>query len=267
MRSTAPLLGATGDCDHPGPRRLAQLDPGGAQTAGSRVDNQGLAGLEPSPLEEAQVGRLETEERRGLDVVEAGGCVEHRDAVCDGVLGDAAERVLGDGDHPLAQPRLGALAHRVDHPADVHAQGERRRCRHRNEVPPAAVDVVEVERGRTDLDADLLRSRLGALDRAHRQHLSGRPVARHLQGFHLCHVPSPLFGCHLWCRDDGAPGTGRGYPLRSHLTLGRVGLDAPARSRCADAPRRSRSCHCGPSRPWCCPRRLLRKVPHGGSLR
>ena len=154
------LLGTAGHRDHPGARRLAQLDPGGAQPARGGVHHQGLTGLEPPPFEQGQVGGLEREqERSGLDVVEAGRSVEHRDGVGDRVLGDAAERVLGDGHHPLAQPRLGALAHLVDHPADVHPQGERRRRRHRHEVPPAAVDVVEVERGRADLHPDLLRPR------------------------------------------------------------------------------------------------------------
>ena len=49
----------------------------------------------------------------------------------------------------------------VDHAAHVHAQRERRRGRHRDEVAPAAVDVVEVQRGRAHLDPHLVRSRLG----------------------------------------------------------------------------------------------------------
>ena len=116
------LLGAAGHGDDPGTGGLAQLDTGGAQPAGGGVHDQRLAGLEPPPPEQSQVGGLERQqERGGLGVVEAGGSIEHRDGVRDRVLGDAAERVLGDGHDPLAQPRLGALTHAVDHAAHVHA--------------------------------------------------------------------------------------------------------------------------------------------------
>ena len=131
------------------PAALPNWMPARAQTAGRRVHDERLTGLQPSALEQRQVGGLEREqEGGGLGVVELGGSVEDRDGVGDRVLGDATERVLGDGDHPLAQPRLGALAHLVDHAAHVHAERERRRGRHRDEVPPTAVDVVEVQRGR-----------------------------------------------------------------------------------------------------------------------
>ena len=63
------------------------------------MHDQGLAGLEAPWFEQSQVGRLERqEERRGLDVVEVGGSLENRDGVGDRVVGDSAERVLGDGD-------------------------------------------------------------------------------------------------------------------------------------------------------------------------
>ena len=164
------LLGTAGDGDDPCPGGLAELDPRGAQSAGRRVHHYGLAGLQPTPLEQREVGGLERQqERRRLGVVEARRRVEDRDRVRDGVLGDAPESVLGDGDDPLAQPRLRAVTHRVDDAAHVHAKGERRRRGHRDQVPPAAIDVVEVQGGGTDLDPHLVRPRLGALDRPHRQ--------------------------------------------------------------------------------------------------
>ena len=61
---------------------------------------------------------------------------------------------------------------------------ERRRRGHRDQLAPAAVDVVEVERGRADLHPHLARSGLGTLDGPHRQDLARRTVAGHLQGLH-----------------------------------------------------------------------------------
>jgi hypothetical protein len=162
-----------GHRDDPGADGLAQLDAGRAQPAGGGVHDQRLSGLQPSPLEQRQVGRLEgQEEGGGLGVVEPRRRLEHRDGVGNGVLGDAAERVLRDGDDALAQPSFGTLADGVDHAAHVHAQRERRRGGDRDQISAATIDVVEVQRGRVHLDPHLTGSGLGTLDGPHRQDLA-----------------------------------------------------------------------------------------------
>ena len=182
------LLGAAGDGDDPRPGCLAQLDAGGAEPTRCRVHDERLAALQTTSAEQRQVGGLEREQERGrLGVVEAVGGVEDRDGVGDGVFGDAAQCVLGDGDHAPAQQRVRALSGRVDDAANVHAEGERRWCRHRDQVSPAAVDVVEVEGRRSHLDAHLVGSGLRTLDGPYGQYLARRAVTSHLQGLHVCH--------------------------------------------------------------------------------
>ena len=75
----------------------------------------------------------------------AGGASKTEDRVRDGVLRDAPESVLGDGDDTPAQPGLGTVTCGVDDAAHVHAQRERGGSGYRDEVAEAAVDVIEVE--------------------------------------------------------------------------------------------------------------------------
>ena len=153
------------------------------------------------------------QERRRLGVVEGVGRFEDRDGVGDGVVGDAAERILGDGDDALAQPPFGALAGCVHHAAHIHAECERWGSRQRDEVASAAVDVVEVERCRGHLHSHLVRPGLGTVDGAHLQHFAGRAVTGHLQGLHVCHAPSFASLRHL---GGPLPAPGR-RPGRSRL--------------------------------------------------
>ncbi len=122
----------------------------------------------------------------------------------------------------LAQPGFGARPDGVDHAADVHSQREGRRCGHGDQVAPATVDVVEVQGSRVYRHPDLVRAGLGALDRAHREHLSGRAVLGDLYRSHVCHAPSldPRPGSFSRWRLR-SPGAQRGYLPRGVATLPR----------------------------------------------
>ena len=130
------------------------------------------------------------QEGGGLGVVELGGRVEHRHRRRDGVLGDPAERGLGDGHDPPAQPRLGAGAGGLDHAAHVHAQRVGRRGGDRDELAPAAVDVVEVQRGRGHPRPGPRRGPARAPSTSTTASTSpGRAVARDLQRLHEPRLP------------------------------------------------------------------------------
>jgi hypothetical protein len=68
----------------------------------------------------------------------------------------------------------------VNHPADVHAQGERWGRGYRHQLAQAAVDVVEVQRGRSDLDPHFAGFGFGPVDVAHRQDNARPTMSRHL---------------------------------------------------------------------------------------
>ena len=91
MAHSAPFSGAAGHGDDAGARRaLPNWMPAVPRPLAAECTTQRLTGLQPSPLEQRQVGGLEREqEGGGLGVVELGGSVEDRDGVGDGVLGDA----------------------------------------------------------------------------------------------------------------------------------------------------------------------------------
>ena len=121
---SAPFSGPAGHRDDPGAGGLAQLDAGGAEPAGRRVHDQGLAGLEPPPLEQRQVRGLERQQERGrLGVVEArsgASNTEMASAMAYSAMPPSAFLVMATT--RLPEPRLGALARGVDDAADVHAR-------------------------------------------------------------------------------------------------------------------------------------------------
>ncbi len=131
---------------------------------------------QPAPSEQGQIGAMEgKQEGSGLGIVELWRGIENRDGRSDGVLGNPAEGIVGDGHHPLAQPAFGAVTGRIDHAADVHAQCERGWGGDRDEPSAAAVDVVEVEGGSTYLHPHLAGPGLGTLEFPHSEDLPGEP--------------------------------------------------------------------------------------------
>src|SRR5262249_60302600 len=72
------LLGATGDRDHVGTGRRAELDHRGTDRACSADDEQGLAGVQACPGVQREVACMERQrERGGFHVVKLGWWVEH----------------------------------------------------------------------------------------------------------------------------------------------------------------------------------------------
>lgn len=169
----------------PGPEGHPELDRGGPETARAGVHQQRLPGPQLGPDHQRQVRRVERQQERcGLGVVELVGCCEDARGRRGRVLGDAAERVLGDGDDPLADPLLGARAGGLDDPADVHAEGEGRLLRDRDQPAPAAQDVVEVQGAGRDLDQHLAGCGLRHLDVVDAEHVARVAVLVHLQRSH-----------------------------------------------------------------------------------
>ncbi len=175
------LLRAARDGDHPGAGGDGELDGRRTDRAGAAADDHGLAGLQAGPLVQGQVADVEGQrERRRLDVGELRRRVE--DGAREGLLREAAQRLRADADDALADPLLRALARRLDHSGDVHAERERRLRHHGGDATATPGDVAEVERGRRDRDPHLTGARLGRLDLLDLDRLGRRGMTDHAHG-------------------------------------------------------------------------------------
>ena len=189
-------VGANGG-DHAGAEVLGQLDGRRSRSAGGGVDEDGLAGLQVGPVDQAQPGQVVREEQaRGVGQGDGLGHLEDRRRRADDVLGVTATGHLGRGRHPLAQQRLGAGAAGVDDAERLHAGavGQLETDGHVAAVDP--LEVVQVEGDGLHPHADLVGARLG--DRNLVEHEGGLRLAVHVgaPGSHGggCHRCRPVCG-------------------------------------------------------------------------
>ena len=97
--------------------------------------------LQPSPVRRRKPGRhLERHARGRHDV-----------------FGVAAERTRRDRDDPPAEPRIGSFSARFHDAEHFHARDVRNGARHCLVPTVDAVEIVEVQRDRRDLDLQLAR--------------------------------------------------------------------------------------------------------------
>ena len=109
------------------PIRLAELDRGQADAAGRAEHEQGLALLEPAPVEQGVDGRrIGEDQRRSLLEAAAFGQRQRHRRGDQHLLGEAA--MAEHRDQPVARRPAGdALPRRLDHAGDLAAGRERAR--------------------------------------------------------------------------------------------------------------------------------------------
>ena len=229
------------------PAADAELDRRGAESARAGVHQQRLARVRDRPGGTAPGASCGTGSGTPppRSSSSSGGASKHGDRRCDRVLGDAAERVRRDGDHPPAEP------------------GARRRRRRASTTPQRS--MPSVNGGSFETETSVPRQRamslklsaaaatrmrhlagagLGHVDVADGEHLAGCAVSGHLQCSHLDPLGSmPLLSRKMILRiirDDGSNATAPDVGVVDDVDvvdgpLGVDGCSVPKARGCASA--------------------------------
>ena len=180
---------APGRGDDPGPGGPGHLDGGDADPRGGAVDEQGLARLQGSVLEDVGPDREDgLGKAGGLGQGQSVGDGKRVPGVDDGVLGVAA--AAQQGADPVAGPPASCAP---DHlPGDLQAQGVRR-AGGRGIAAHALQEVGPVDPGRRDADQDLALAGFRAGKAGRLQGLGAAASALHGDGRHhrLVHATFP----------------------------------------------------------------------------
>ena len=202
------LVGPTGDGDDPGTRRLAQLDPGGAQPAGRRVHHEGLPARKRPRRNRArcEVWKVSTKAVASASSNCSGASnTETAGAMAYSAMPPRAVLVMATTRLPTQACAPSPAASTTPQTSMPRVKGggvgtETRFPRHRSMS-------LKFNDAAPDLDPYFARAGLGSLDGAHRQDLSGPTVRGHLQGLHALPLIRKTIGVQCLTDSRGLPPT------------------------------------------------------------